>query len=67
MSFLQNCEVSFNQESLTITYHNFRRKSLVRLKSKSPNRQGSQPRSYKAKFSQRDTKYLADLKCNITY
>ena len=37
LSFLQNCEVCFNQEMLPITYHNFRHKSLVRPKSKSPN------------------------------
>ena len=37
MSFLQNCKVCFNQERLPITYHNFRHKSLVRPKSKSPN------------------------------
>ena len=34
MSFLRNREVYFNQESLPITYHNFRHKSLVRPKSK---------------------------------
>ena len=34
MSFLQNCKVCFNQESLPIIYHNFRHKSLVRPKSK---------------------------------
>ena len=67
MSFLQNCEVCFNQERLPISYHNFCHKSLVRPKSKSPNWQGSQPISYKAKFSQRDNTYLADLKYNITY
>ena len=66
-SFLQNCKVCFNQESLPITYHNFRHKSLVRPKSKSPNWQGSQPISCKAKFSQRDNIYLVDLKYNITY
>ena len=37
MSFLQNCEVCFNQERLPITYHNFRHKSLVRPKRRSPN------------------------------
>ena len=67
MSFLQNCEVCFNQERLPITYHNFRHKSLVRPKSKCPNWQGSQPISYKAKFSQRRNIYLVDLKYNITY
>ena len=67
MSFLQNCEVCFNQERLPITYHNFRHKNLVRPKSKSPNWQGSQTISYKAKFSQRDNTYLLDLKYNITY
>ena len=67
MNFLQNCEVCFNQESLSITYHNFRHKSLVIPKSKSPNWQGSQPISYKAKFWQRDNIYLLDLKYNITH
>ena len=67
MSFLQNCEVCFNQERLPITYHNFRHKSLVRPKSKSPNWQGSQPISYKANFSQRETMHLLDVKFNITY
>ena len=67
MSFLQNREVCFNQERLPITYHNFRHKSLVRPKSKSPNWQGSQPISYKTKFSQRNNVYLVDLKYNITY
>ena len=37
MSFLQNCEVFFNQERLPISYHNFCHKNLVRPKSKSPN------------------------------
>ena len=67
MSFLQNCEVCFNQERLPITYHNFRHKSLVRPKSKSPNWQESQPISYKANFSQSDNIYPADQKYNITY
>ena len=67
MSFLQNCEVSFIQERLPITYRNFRHKSLVRPKSKSPKWQGSQPINYKAKFSQRDNIYPLDLKYNITY
>ena len=67
MSFLQNRKVCFNQERLPITYLNFRHKSLVRPKSKSPNWQGSQPISYKTKFSQRDNIYLVDLKYNITY
>ena len=67
MSFLQNCEVCFNQERLPITYHNFRHKSLVRPKSKFPNWQGSQLICYKAKFSQSHNIYLADLKYNITY
>ena len=66
-SFLQNREVCFNQERLSITYLNFHHKSLVRPKSKSPNWQGSQPISYKAKFSQRDNIYLVDLKWDITY
>ena len=60
MSFLQNFEVCFNQERFPITYHNFRDKSLLRPKSKSPNGQGSQPISYKTKFSQRDKMYLVD-------
>ena len=51
MSFLQNCKVCFNQESLPITYHHFYHKSLVRPKSKSPNGQGSQPISYISFFS----------------
>ena len=67
MSFLQNFEVCFKKERLPITYHNFHHKSLVRPKSKSPNWQGSQPISYKAKFSHRDNIYLVDLKYNITY
>ena len=67
MSFLQNFKVCFNQERLPITYHNFRHKSLVRPKSKSPNWQGSQPISYKANFSQRETMHLLDVKFNITY
>ena len=37
MSFLQDCEVCFNQERLPITYHNFHHESLVRPKSKFPN------------------------------
>ena len=60
MSFLQNHKVSFNQESLPITYHNFRHNNLVRPKNKSPNSQGSQPISYKANFSQKDKTHLAD-------
>ena len=67
MSFLQNREVCFNQERLPITYHNFRDKSLVRPKCKSPNCHRSQPISYKARFSHRDNIYLVDLKYNITY
>ena len=67
MSFLQNCKVCFNPERLPITYQSFCHRSLVRPKSKSPNWQGSQPISYKAKFSQRDNIYLADLKYIITY
>ena len=42
-------------------------KRLVRLGSKCPNWQRSQPISYKAKFSQRYNIYLVDLKRNITY
>ena len=67
MSFLQNWEVCFKQESLPTTYRNFRQKSLVKPKSKSLNWQVFQPISYKAKFSQRDNIYLVDLKYNITY
>ena len=67
MSFLQNNKVCFNQERLPITYNNFCHKSLVRPKSKSSNWQGSQPISYKMKFSQKDNIYLVDLKCNVTY
>ena len=67
MSFLQNREVCFNQEILPITYHNFRQKSQIRPKIKSPNWQGSQSISYKTKFSQRDNIYLVDLKCNKTF
>ena len=55
MSFLQNREVCFNQESLPITYHNFRQG------------QGSQPISYKVNFSQRDKMHLADHKKEKTY
>ena len=36
-------------------------------KSKFPDWQGSEPISYKTKFSQRDNTYLVDLKYNITY
>ena len=42
-AFYKNCKVCFNQERLPITYRNFRHKSLVRPKSKSPNWQGYQP------------------------
>ena len=62
MSVLQNREVCFNQESLPITYRNFRHKSMVRPKSKSPNWQESQPISYMATISQRDNIYLVDHK-----
>ena len=34
MSFLQNRKFCFKEESLSITYHNFRHKSLVRTNSK---------------------------------
>ena len=34
MNFLQNRKVCFNQQSLPITYDNFRHKSLDRLKTK---------------------------------
>ena len=37
MSFTQNREVCFNQESLPLTYQNFHHQRLVRPKSKSPN------------------------------
>ena len=57
MSFPQNREVSFNQESLPITYHNFRHQSLVRPKSKSPNWQESQ----------KDKIHSEDHKHDITY
>ena len=67
MSFLQNREVCFNQESLPITYHNFHHKSLVRPKSKSPNLQGFQPVSYKANFLHKESMYLIDVEFNITY
>ena len=67
MSILENREACFNQEKLPTTYLNFPHKSLLRPKSKSPNWQGSQPISYKTKFSQRDNMYLVDLKYNITY
>ena len=64
-TFLQNREVCFNQESLPITYHNFRHKSLIRLKSKSPN--WHQLISYKANFSRKESMHLIDVKLNITY
>ena len=67
MSFLQNRDVCFSQESLPITYYNFHQKSLVRSNSKSPNWQGSQTISYKANFSQRKTMHLLDVKSNKTY
>ena len=67
MSFLQNRDVCFNQESLPITYYNFHHKSLVRPKSKSPNWQGSQPISYKTNFSQKESMHLIDIKFKITY
>ena len=34
MSFQRNLKIYFNEESLAITYHNIRYKSLVRPKSK---------------------------------
>ena len=58
MGFLQICELCFNQERLSIPYHSFCHKSLVRPKSKSSNWQRSQPISYKTKLSQRDNIYL---------
>ena len=59
--------VCFNEESLPITYDNFRHKSLVRHKSKSPNWEGSQPIRYNANFSQKENMHLIDVKYNITY
>ena len=67
MSFLQNREVCFNQKTLPITYHNFRHKCLVSLKSKSPNGQGPQTISYKANFSQTESIHPIGVKLNITY
>ena len=67
MSFLENCEVCFNQESLPITYYNFLHKNLVRPKSKSPNLQGSQRVSYKTNFSQKESMHLIDIKFKIAY
>ena len=67
MSFLQNREICFKKERLPITYHNFNHKSLVRLKSKSPNWQGPQSISDKANFSQKKSIHLRDVKLNITY
>ena len=67
MNFLQNLEVSFNQESLPIIYHNFHHKCLVRPKSKFPNWQISQSISHKANLLQRDKIHLVDRKYNITY
>ena len=67
MTFLQNREVYFNQESLPITYHNFWHKSLVRPKSKSPNWQVSQSMTCKANFLQKEGMNLIDAKFNITY
>ena len=59
MTFLQNCEVCFNQESLPIPYHSFRYKRLVR-----PNRKLSRISTNKlqGKFLQRDKMHLADHK-----
>ena len=67
MSFLQNIKFYFHQESLPITYHNFLHQSLVRTKGKSSNEKGSQPISYKANFSQKETMNLIDLKFNLTH
>ena len=67
MSFLQNLKVHFNQESLPITYLKFRHQSLVRPKSKSSNRKGSQNISHKVHFSQTKTMHLIDVRFNITY
>ena len=67
MSFLQNCDVCFNQESLPITYYNFHHKCLVRPKSKFLNWQGSQPISYMASFSQKEGMNLVNVKFNLTY
>ena len=66
-AFCKIVKFVLTKKGLPITYHNFRNKSLVRLKGKSPNWQGSQPISYKTKFSQRDNIYLADLEYKITY
>ena len=59
MSFQQNRAVSFNQDSLSITYHNFKHKSLVRHKSK------SQTISYKANFPRKESMHLIDVKLNF--
>ena len=56
--------MTFDQESLPITYYNFHHKSLVRPTTKSPNWQRSQPISYKANLSQRET---APTRCQIQY
>ena len=67
MNFLENRAVCFNQKSLPITYYNFHDKNLVRPKSKSPNWQVSQPKSYNTNFLQKESVHLIDVKFNITY
>ena len=58
----------YNRDTISNrTYQNFRHKRLVRQGSKCLNWQRSQPRSYKAKFSQSHNIYLVDFKYNITY
>ena len=66
-SFLQNHELYFHQKSLPVTYHNFHHKNLARPKSKSPNWKGSQPISYKANFSQKESMHPIDVKFDIIY
>ena len=66
ISFLQNCDICFNQESLPITYYNFHHKNLVRPKIKSPNWQGSQRVSYKTNFSQKESMHLIHIKFKTT-
>ena len=66
-AFCKISKVYFNQESLPITYHNFRHQSLIRPKSKCSNWKGSQSVSYKANFSVKGTMHLIDVKFSITY
>ena len=56
MRFLNHREVCFDQESLPITYHNFRHKSLVRPKNKSPNWEGSTHKLH-GQFFKESSKY----------